>query len=84
MLIENKQPITQIERIHFQILVIYPQLGNQCAREKPGNVKEFCIRLVKSGKASKRLWKVREVYFFRGIFDGWRQLGDRYAIKETL
>jgi len=33
-LIEKKQPSTQIERSHYPILVIYPQVWNQCFRWK--------------------------------------------------
>jgi len=35
-LIEKKQPITQIRRPHYPILVIHPQVGNQCARQSDG------------------------------------------------
>ena len=31
-----KQPITQIKRPHYQIWVIYPQVGNQLARDRIG------------------------------------------------
>jgi len=28
--IEKKQFVTQVRRPHYRILVIYPQVGNQC------------------------------------------------------